>query len=516
MGTIMLSKVYSKFAAVLLISLGSFICPNEASGLVWKMPPDVFTPDGGADLDFASDPFGNAFTTWVVDGGDDDLFVTRFSNITQSYGPFIPLSTDAISTSVATDASQTALVVWQDDGVSAILTSFFNGTTWVTPSPNPLDSTGGGLNPDVAMDGNGNGLAGWGRLIGITPPGDVVVSFFNGISQTWGALQVLNPVGTGGINPIVDISANGTAVAVWSDATPNLVASNFNGVSWTALPPIIGTNILDFTFSNTAYSVQIDAAGNALAMWQDSITGFISSSYFTGGVWGAPQNVSVVAVPLQGATFDFSPIGTGITVWTDAAGFGFYSEFIGGVWTAPLPFAANVDLFNSTVALDSFGNALFTWKDSVTEEVFSMLKPLGGPFGAPDLVAASSISMNPDFAGLSDNGRGFVTGSSTLEETTAFIGTYTLFPLEITGEQCRVKFATQTDRVNIISFIPSANPETAAYLLTRNGVLIAVIPASGPFVFEDHNRCSGSDEYTVTPISALGVPLLPPAIIELP
>lgn len=509
----------SQFMTVLLLFLCGMICPKEASGqLVWKMPPDVFAASGKADLDFSSDPLGNAFTVWIVDGGNEDLFVSRFSRITQSYGPPVHLSTDAVNAAVATDATETALVVWLDNAVGEILTSFFNGVTWVTPTPSPLDLIPGvvNINPDVAMNGLGDGIAGWTRPAGITPPGDIVVSIFSGTTQSWGALQVLTPAGTGGNNPIVDISANGTAVAVWLDAANNLVASNFNGLTWTALPPIIGTNVLGFGFALNAYSVQIDAAGNALALWQDAITGVMFSSYFTGGVWGVPQNISIVPVPLQGVTFDMNAAGRAMSIWTDALGFGYYSEFIGGAWTLPLPYAGNVDQFESTVALDTAGNALIAWKDVVTSEAFSILKPVNGPLGAPDVVTIASVNLNPNFSGLADNGRGFVTGSNVVDESSGVIGTYTLFPLTVIGQTCKDKFASQTDRVNIITWVASSNPDTVGYLITRNGVLIAVIPATDPLIFEDHNRCRGRDTYTITPISIFGTPLAPPSVIVLP
>lgn len=489
------------------------LSPKDLSALVWKMPLDVFGNPGGA-IELAADPFGNAFTAWTTDPG---LSVARFSNATQSYGAPVVLSTNNVfNIDVATDASQTALVVWQDDDAGLLLTSFYNGTTWVTPSPSPLDAFGTGFSAtlSVDMDGNGNGLAAWRRGNGVvTPPGDIVVSFFNGGTQTWGPLQILNPLGTGGIQPRVGYSVNGTAVVVWTDAANNLIASNFDGVSWTALPPVIGTNVNPS--STERFDVQIDNAGNALAMWQDSVTNQIFSNYFTAGAWGAPQNVSGVAIPAgEGIDFALAPAsGTAISVWSDPSNVGQYSEFIGGVWTAPQPFAANVDTF-PYVAVDSVGNAVITWSNNTLNQTLSITKPFGGPLGTTDLVTTAD-AFEPSSIALSDNGRAFIDGFEPTEGGPT-LGTYTLFSLNIFGSVCNNKFATQTDRVHIITWTPSLDPSIFAYQLTRNGVVIAVIPATGPLIYEDHNRCRRvSDVYTLTPISIDGTPLAPPAVIVL-
>lgn len=60
------------------------------------------------------------------------------------------------------------------------------------------------------------------------------------------------------------------------------------------------------------------------------------------------------------------------------------------------------------------------------------------------------------------------------------------------------KFLSGTDRVHILTWSPSQDPNIGDYHIYRDGVEIAVIPASGPYYYEDHNRTSFPETYTVT------------------
>lgn len=506
-----LNKDTRLYLMTLLVGLflGLF-SPHEANGLVWKVPPDVFSPGpNGGDFSLAADPCGNAFTAWTNNG---DLFVSRFSNITQTYGPFIPLSIGGTvaDLDIATDATGTALLVWSDITSNAIFSAYFNGTLWVIPTPFPIDivSSGSSANPQVAMDGSGNGVAIWADTGGITPPGDIIVSFFDPTTISWGPLQTLNPAGTGGWFPNIDLSGNGTAVAVWTDAANNVVVSNYNGVTWSAIPQIVGINAFIF-------DTQIDADGNALTLWVDLVTEEIFSSFFNGSSWSAPENVSDgIGIPLGSFDFDMAPNGYAIAVWADGPA-GYYSEFIGGTWTAPLAFAS--DVRNTTVAVDSNGNSLIVYNQTIGNgAAFSIYKPIGGPLGLPDPLGTDAETMRVVIAALSDNGRGFVDGGNFGDSNQSVVGTYTLLTIPsplITGRTCKNNFATQSDRIHIISFVPSSDPSVFAYYLTRNGVLIAILPATGPFFFEDHNRCRSTDVYSITAVTTCGNASTPSVVI---
>lgn len=497
--------VYSRFTAILLMQLLSIGCINRAHALTWKTPPDALYPANPASFDLAADPSGNAFSVW----SDTNFYVSRFSSVTGSYDPPILLfsgtGTDPGLMQVATDATSTALIIAESPdlfpGPLNILTFYFNGTGWVMPSPFPLDIIPGGALAEVqvAMDGNGNGLGIWRNGAG-TPPGDILSSFFDRGSLTWGPIQMLNTTG-GGLFPAIAYSSNGTAVATWIDGTNNLIASNFSGALPWGAPVTIAPTAIDNL-------VGIDSMGNAVAIWRDSVTSEVFSSYYT-GTWGAPVSVSLT----PGVLFDFamSPSGVGVAVWNDigGSGLGQYSVFNGGTWGPPAQFATNADN-GLAVAVDSVGNAVIIWDNSVLEETFSASLPLGGPLGPTDPVDPTlgpAGNIRAGIAALSDNGRAFLTGTTSGGEGTTLAATYSLLPAPsgISGRVCKNKFPNAAERVKIITWSRSLDPLTVSYYLRRNGKLIAIIPASGPFKYNDHKRCKNTDVYVVTSVNAAGV-----------
>ena len=89
-------------------------------------------------------------------------------------------------------------------------------------------------------------------------------------------------------------------------------------------------------------------------------------------------------------------------------------------------------------------------------------------------------------------------------------------PASFTGFRCKNKFATQTEYVNNLFWRASLDPTVVSYLIFRNGVLIATIPASGQFKFIDHDRPKKQvDTYALIAVDASGLESSP-VIITVP
>lgn len=72
----------------------------------------------------------------------------------------------------------------------------------------------------------------------------------------------------------------------------------------------------------------------------------------------------------------------------------------------------------------------------------------------------------------------------------------------------------QTDIVNIITITPSTTPGVVSYYLRRDGVLIAIIPASGPYIYYDHNRSKHQTyTYSLTSVDGFGVESAPVVLV---
>jgi hypothetical protein len=495
-----------KLVATLSLFLG-ILCHNDANALTWKTPPDVFS-DSRSSLDFASDPLGNAFTVWG-DNGTEQYYSARFSAVTGTYDAPTALYPGSEGIRVATDATQTALFAFTDFPNSLLETAYFNGTTYVTPTPSPLRTTAAGvvISPAVAMDGLGNGVVVWGEE-GVTQ--DIFSSFFDPGTVSWGPITQLNTPGFASVAPEVAYSADGTAVAIWNDLdTLEVYASNYNGTSWTAIPIVISSP------SSINIMVEMDASGNALALWSNSSGDTLFFSYYSGGTWSAEAPISLI--DNSSYSFQMSPNGNAVVGFT-RGGEAYYSYFTGGSWGVPVQYSINAagQVSSIAVAIDTAGNALLTWTDTNTNSTWSRLLTAGVLQPTADLIS-SDDTLETIFAGLADNGRGFVSGEILISELRGVFATYTLFAppgMVAEGTICNNKFATQTDRIHIITFTPSTDPTVLAYYIRRNGVLIAAIPASGPYIYYDHNRCKrDTDVYTITAVSLEGEGL--PAVVVL-
>jgi hypothetical protein len=67
------------------------------------------------------------------------------------------------------------------------------------------------------------------------------------------------------------------------------------------------------------------------------------------------------------------------------------------------------------------------------------------------------------------------------------------------------RFATQSDRINHLTWNASPSPETVGYHLYRNNQLIDTIPSTSSLMYEDHNRTQVQTIYLLSAFDANGV-----------
>jgi len=432
----------------------------------------------------------------------DSLSATPFIN-GDWQRPYTVLDLNALNSydqKVAFDDTNTGLIIWvnipDDNTPSTVLTSYYDGTNFVTPALNPLDTADLLETPAVAMNGSGSGIAIWIDTVGSN------VRSSNFTAGNWTAPTTIG-TGTGGTS--IAYSANNSAVAGWIDGANVVVANYLLGV-W---QPGITIDAGDYV------EVGIDSSGNAIAAWLDA-AGNVVVSFFNGITWSANQTISTAPANTT-LSFAMAPNGTAVLTWGDwdDPANAFFSSFNGTVWTAVGPIISGLDVAISfgpsiSVSVDSGGNALFLC--STETEIRSLRLPLGSSFWINNDLVTNDLTFRviPLVSALSASTRGFGIWIENSGEGGFTQGSYTSLvvlptpPLGITGTTCKNKFASQTDCVNRISWTPSTDPTVLTYRVRRNGILIATIPARGPYVFVDHGRCRKMDLYTVTAVNGLG------------
>jgi hypothetical protein len=473
--------------------------PSSIFG-AWNQPPVQFTntfdqPAGA----LASDTSGNSITL-AFDSTLQQLNATYFTN--GAYQAPVAIYTGNVSTiALAMDATGTAVAAWVDGTTNNLITGFFDGANWSTPLPNPLDTNVSASNfnpPSISMNGNGEALLVW-----LSLTSDLRFSQFT--AGNWSApitIELLSETTT------VAYSANGTGVL--GNTTGGTVnVRNFIGGVW---QPAV---ILGFAPAGKKVEVGINNNGNAIAVWTDAINNLVTSNYVS-GIWLAPQIIATNVSPFGGSVFSIAmaPGGTAIAVWIDGGtGSGFSRSFNGLIWTPQQQFSAGGigGISELDVSVDLNGNALVVYSLNDPDEFRSNYLPLGGVWGPEEFIANTSVNNTNFVISSLSTEVGFALWETDDGEGGGdLFGSFTIFaptpPVSIDGRVCKNKFASQTDRIHIFAWEPSIDPLVVSYNIRRNGILIANIPAAGPFIYYDHNRCNkNTDTYAVSAVSSLGI-----------
>jgi len=475
---------------------------------VWEQPPQSYGP--GRDIDIASDANGNAAVIFSSAGMGDGAIpgtvsVYNYFSSTDTWSSATVLQTDTVGeVDVAMDNSGTATVIWSNNnGTNEVRTAFYDGSTWTPGSPTPLEVTAGFVvSPSVAMNGPNSAVAAW-----IDVDNSLVRSSF----LSGGVWSAPTTIAADGGSVRVAYSTNGTAVAGFG--SPNPAAANYIGGSWQAPVP------LDAGTTFGPVEVGIDASGNALAVWVDNTTLSILASFFDGSSWQSPITLGTSTGSPFFPSVAMAPGGTAVATWTtgDVPSPGYSRSFDGATWGPALQFAPDVNSEVVPVQVDDFGNAIVLFGTPailpMNARLWSAKLPLGGGVWSNFQVVSTAFSPISHFdfmsTDLSNNGYGFGAWVDRTSESFFFyasVDPVILPPVNIQGSVCKNKFATQTDRINVITFTPSPSPGVTSYELRRNGVLIAVIPGTGPFIYLDHNRCKNvPDVYTLVAVGVGGV-----------
>ncbi len=247
-----------------------------------------------ASAPMAARGVATTLTVWAADPDGDHL----------SYAWTVPPGFEVVSGEASAQlviratgfASGLAQVV-VNDGSSSATAGIYLGTvdgTWA--SAQTISAGGpGNSDPAVGVDGSGNAIVVWQH------PYLGAVANHYAVGSGWQGVQSIGSPGSA-FDPSVAMSVSGVAVAVWgeydSDAKAYVVKANrYTGSSGWGTPETID----DSGYGNAGLpKVSIDASGNAIAIWQQSLTSrtyLRSRRYVTGRTRSCSPSTSIRTSP---------------------------------------------------------------------------------------------------------------------------------------------------------------------------------------------------------------------------
>ena len=275
---------------------------------------------------------------------------------------------------------------------------------WLPPDrlsgPAPANPTFEGEGLEVAVGANGDTVAVWQyyRADGRT----AVQAATRPAGGPW-STQYLSAL-TGGrdaLYPDVAVDAAGNAVAVWQrsdDQGKTFVqaATRPAGDVWSEPQRLAPDESVD------RLQVAMDGQGNALAVWS-SEAGVRTASRPAGGMWSPAQKI-----PTAGGFSEFAlnRQGDAVVVWNEGRVIKSVSRSAQGEWTPAVAVSGNdVELQSPQVALDARGKAVAVWKRDASRNggprtVQAAVRPPGETtWGtASDLSSADQIAATPRVA----------------------------------------------------------------------------------------------------------------------
>ena len=323
---------------------GNIWSNRYAVGTGWGAAVLIETDNAGSAGSplIAFDVNGNALAVWTQsDGTRVHIWSNRYTAGT-GWGTGAIIETDNAGDGgrpqVAFDASGNALAVWTkfDGTLNKIWANRYSaGTGWGTAALIETDNTGNAGNPQIAIEANGNALALWEQWDGAR---DNIWSNRYIAGTGWGTATRIETHNAGyALDPQIAIDANGNALAVWrqTDNTDgilqigvtrgNIWSNRYTADTGWGTAALIGTGALfgtdyvgDGIFSPR---IVIDPIGNALVVWwrPDGPDGYIWSSRYTARTgWGTAALIETVRAFSPQIAIDAN--GNAMAVWWQFAG----------------------------------------------------------------------------------------------------------------------------------------------------------------------------------------------------
>lgn len=283
---------------------------------------------------------------------------------------------------------------------------------------------GEALEPQVAFDANGNGVAIWQQVIAGAPH---IFARRYLPSSGWGSAVQVTPTNPNVTvqyrSPQVAFNTNGNAMAVFSACNPNFCAIGTAQLSAATASWAMATQLVADGGSNPQPQIAIDTAGNTLVVWEERVgssSRILARRYEAGtSSWQAPRVLSA-DIGGFGPQIAFDASGNAIAIWemrdtaNANAGFKIMSDryVAGSGWNPqglPTTIASGSAGISRRLAVNAAGTAMAVWEqnDGTANSIYSS-RYSGGSWGAPTLVETSASYAFDASVSMDGNGNAVV------------------------------------------------------------------------------------------------------------
>ncbi len=528
-----------------LLYMSLLIClwiPNIVFG-EWLGPIDLFTGEIVEKPVVGIDAAGNGvILASVSDDGVD--FYAKTAQLIQGVSThitnFSSLGTNQLQNAISVNANGSASAVWielsESTSNSFLRSSTLNLNGWSTPSllSNPILNDVQSFEPaNIYMDSSNAALALWATQ---DSPNYAIQS--NHYRSFWlGAETLFNSTDLT-MRPSLAGSPSGQAIAIWYTDSPSTIrTAYFNGTTWNVTNTLY-TDVMQSGLPITATS--LNAFNQGMILWINDSNNGLSSASFMNGVFGTQQLVytPLTTESIEAAKVVIDNAGNAIALWIVedllTATYSIRaSHHSNGIWGTPALLESimieSTCLGCPNIGVDGLGNAYAVWELNDAEgkgAVFYNYYDSTSNSWLPSSQRLSPIGFSAIFPRFSMNLSGGAIVTWTLENLTHEIAQAVYIPNRLPppppppgsplparhfhGKQVKNRFLSQTELINHLKWSASKDTSVTGYHLSRNGALIAFIPAQHSLIYRDHNRKKNkTDVYQLTAINANGEQSLP-------
>jgi hypothetical protein len=191
---------------------------TRPTGGAWQAAVDLTVPGQYADPNLAINPAGDAIAAWNRYDGTNFIIQAAVrpadSGVWQSPTDLSAAGSSSFQSQVAIDPQGDAIAVWLNNGTYAIVQAAVRpaGDTWRTPTDLSADNESAD-DPHVAFDAHGNATAVWTRNNGVS---DIAQAVSRPAGGGWQTPFDLSANGADALNPQVAVDPQGNATAIWS------------------------------------------------------------------------------------------------------------------------------------------------------------------------------------------------------------------------------------------------------------------------------------------------------------